>query len=422
MHPSSILRYSSLIIVLFPGRGLFAQADTPDFEFPVTLEHALDLAISRDPELSRLDLVAESASGQVEQASLRPNPVIGAEVENFLGTRSRSGISGVEVTIGISQLIETAEKRQRRTQLAERQKALVAWDAEARLASLEADVREAFVAVLLAQRSVELEGELLALAQRSLEETAHLVDAARAPEVDRSRAALAVQRQTFALRRAERALETSKQSLAAIWGLLPAPAFTVAGEVRIETPPDLLQLVSALSQTAALARFTSETSTREAALELEKARATPDIEVSAGARYFNDSDGEAAFLVGVQVPWPFFDKNQGNIRSARANLRAVEHEREVVRRELLQSLAAAHRVLVNTFAEARSLEEDLRPAAERTLTDTEAGYERGQFNILSVLESRRALYEIRQAHLDALQRYAAARAQIEALTRPATRQ
>lgn len=422
MHPSSILRYSSLIIVLFPGRELFAQADTPDFEFPVTLEHALDLAISRDPEFRRLELVAEAASGQVEQASLRPNPVVGAEVENFLGTGSRSGISGLEVTLGISQLIETAEKRQRRTELAEREKALVPWDAEERMATLEAEVRQAFAAVLLAQNSVELEGELLTLAKRSLQETARLVDAARAPEIERSRAELAVQRQIFAVRRAERGLETAKGALAAIWGLLPVPAFTVAGTVRIETPPDLMQLVSALSKTAALARFTSETEMREAALKLERARATPDIEVSAGARYFNDSDGEAAFIVGVQVPWPLTNKNQGNIRSARAHLRAVEHEREVVRRQLLQSLATAHRILVNTFEEARSLEEDLRPAAERTLSDTEAGYQRGQFNILSVLESRRALFEIRQAHLDAMQRYATARAQIEALTRPATLQ
>ncbi|MDP0499694.1 MAG: TolC family protein [Verrucomicrobiota bacterium JB022] len=398
---------------------MIAQSSGSSFEAPVTLQQALDLAVENDPALKRLEVLDEAAAGQVEQASLRPNPTIGAEVENFLGTGGGlSGVDGLEITLGVSQVLEMGGKRQRRTALAEHERALLGWDAEQRLTMLQGQVRQAFVEVLLAQRAVELRREQLALATESRDETSRLVEAARAPEVDRARAQLAVRQQQFALQQAEREAVTTREALSALWGLVPASDFTLAGEIAVENPPDLIGLVGQLADTPALARFRAEASTRQAALELEEARATPDIELTAGARYFNENSGDAAFLVGVQVPWPLFDRNQGNIRTARAQLRAVEHEQETVRRELLQALAAAHRSLVNAYEEVQALENELRPAAEQALADTQSGYERGQFTILSVLDSRQALFEVREAQLDALRRYAQALAQVEALTRP----
>ena len=85
----------------------------------------------------------------------------------------------------------------------------------------------------------------------------------------------------------------------------------------------------------------------------------------------------------------------------------------------MQSVAEAHRELVNAAAEYDSLEHDLRPIAEQTLAETQTGYERGQFNLLAVLESRSALFEIRESRLAALSRYARSLARIEALIRPA---
>ena len=153
---------------------------------------------------------------------------------------------------------------------------------------------------------------------------------------------------------------------------------------------------------------------------MEQARAKPNFEVFGGGRYFNEASGDAAFVVGVEIPWPLFDKNQGNIRTARAQVRAVEYEEAATRRELIVALTDAYQVLVAAHAEAQSVENDLLPTAEQTLEETEEGYERGQFTLLSVLESRSTLFEIRETYLDALSRYASAQAQIEALTRPST--
>src|SRR5690606_1035304 len=134
-----------------------------------------------------------------------------------------------------------------------------------------------------------------------------------------------------------------------------------------------------------LERFTAVGRSRDAALKLERARAKPDVEVFAGARYANEGSGDGAFVVGVEMPWPLFDRNEGNIRSARARVRAVEHERESARRDLVRQLSAAYRDLTAAFHEAKAVETELFPAAEETLNAMEAGYARGQFSQIAVL-------------------------------------
>ncbi|KAF0094901.1 MAG: Outer membrane efflux protein [Puniceicoccaceae bacterium 5H] len=399
---------------------LQAQSAPPNLSRPVSLETALHWALERDPTLQRLETEEDAAEGQIEQADVRPNPTVEAEVENILGTGPFEGVDGAEITLSVRQVIETADKRQKRTTLARRERALVDWDRELRRAEVEASVRAAFIEVLLAQRTLELRQQLLGVAQDSEGETSRLVEAARAPQVEATRARLAVRQQQFAVQRAQQALTAARQGLATWWDVASPPAFEVTGELQLEAEtPSLEQLQTSLAQTAAISRYEAVREKRSAAVELEEARARPDFELFAGGRYTRDNDGDAAFLAGVAMPWPLFDRNEGNIRTARARLRAVTHERAETRRTLSQALSIAYQELTAAAHEAQTVEQELIPAARQTLSETEEGYQRGQFTQLAVLDSRAALYEVQEAYLDALRRYAHAEARITALTRPA---
>ena len=418
MITCSISRSASTVLVFASVNAYSAEVEDPSFTEPVTFQRALDLAVERDPELKLYDFGAEASTGQIEQASLRPNPVLGAEVENFLGTGPLSGVEGLEFTLGVSQLIETARKREKRTELARREHALIDWDREARRIELEAEVRQAFITVLIAQEELSLRRELLALAERSEEETGRIVEAARSPKVELTRARLAAQRQRFSVQRAQGSLKTAKAELASLWGLGPFQEFTVLGQLRIEDAvAPLAELIALLPHTSPLARFEAESRLRDAVVDLEKARAKPDFELYAAGRYLNEEDGGFGFVAGVEFPWPLSNRNQGNIWTARAQRLAVEQEREAVNRDLLSNLISAHRVLQEAHAATKSITSELLPAAEQTLRDVEEGYQSGLFTLLTLLESRRALFEIREAYLDALSRYARAQAQIAVLTR-----
>ena len=99
---------------------------------------------------------------------------------------------------------------------------------------LEAEVGQAFITVLIAQEELWLRLELLALAEKSESETARIVEAARSPKVELTRARLAARQQLFHVERARRSLKTAKVELASLWGLRPVEEFSVAGELLIE--------------------------------------------------------------------------------------------------------------------------------------------------------------------------------------------
>lgn len=420
MHLFLKLKRTFLSILLVPIGSLVAQTSINSSGETISLDQALQRAIKAEPRLELNVTLAEAAEGQIEQANVRPNPVVGAEFENFLGTGPLNGVQALEATLGISQVIETADKRDKRTALARAERTLVDWQRESLLAKMEASVRAAFIDVLLAQEVVDLRRDQLTLSENSAEETTRLVEAARSSQVEQTRAQLAVRQQQFALQQSERELRSAKSILAGFWGASDATQFSVSGQVVLDTEvPDFSALASKLTTTAALSGYTAQEHSREAALELEQALATPNFQVFAGGRYFNQDDGNAAFVAGVSIPWPLFNKNQGNIRSARAKLRAVSHEREATRRDLLIRLNRAYQQLVSAQADAGLILTELFPAAEATLEETESGYARGQFTQLAVLESRSTLFDLRDVYLEALRRYVIAQAEIEALTRPA---
>ena len=382
-------------------------------------QDAVRRAIEYAPELDHLKRRLDSAEGQIEQASLRPNPVLGAEFENILGTGRFDDFESLETTIALRQKILTADKRELRTDLASRRRDELFWRRAVFVTKLESSVREAFSVALVASKRAELRREQLRLSKESLQATQKLVEAARSPEVELERARLAVSRHRVALQEAERRLRAAKSKLSAWWGE-PNADISLKGALKMpETIPTFSSLLKQLPDSAQLARFEALRETREAALELEKAKATPNFEVFAAGQQFREGDGERAFTFGVDVPLPLFDRNQGNIRSARADLRAVRSERHTVRQNLMQRLNRAYKQLSNAYEVANSSKTDLLPRARRTLKATNKGYQRGQYTQLAVLESRAALFEVRQRYLQALGEHAQAQATIESLTKPA---
>ena len=101
-------------------------------------------------------------------ASLPPNPEVGVEVENFAGSGALRGFQSAEITIHLSQLIELAGKRQKRTRVAALERDLVAWDYEATRIEVLTEVTQAFVEVLSAQQRLRLNLELVRLAEQVL--------------------------------------------------------------------------------------------------------------------------------------------------------------------------------------------------------------------------------------------------------------
>ena len=149
-----------------PGMALSADEQHLDPNTPITLRQSLALALLGNPELEVFSWQLRAQEGNILQRSLRPNPVLGAKVENFGGTDPMDGFEGAMTTFRISQLIELGGKRVKRTRLAEADHALSAWDYEAKRLEIITEVARRYIEVLADQRRVELAEQTLELSRQ----------------------------------------------------------------------------------------------------------------------------------------------------------------------------------------------------------------------------------------------------------------
>ena len=149
-------------------------------------------------------------------------------------------------------------------------------------------------------------------------------------------------------------------------------------------------------------------------MRLEDAKAIPDVTVSAGVRQFNQAD-ETAAILGVSIPLPVFDRNQGGKQEARAKLAKGEEERRAATARVLTALAEAYQSLSSAFMEATVLKNEVLPGAQSAFEAENEGFRQGKFGYLDVLDAQRTLFEARSKYIESLASYHKAVADVERL-------
>jgi cobalt-zinc-cadmium efflux system outer membrane protein len=336
-------------------------------------------------------------------------------VENFAGSGELRGFDSAEITIHLSQLIELAGKRRKRTRVAALERDLTAWDYETTRVDVLTQVTQAFVAVLSAQENVRLQEELARLAQQVLTTVGERVKAGKVSPVEETRARVALSTSQIELERVQQALVSARHRLVAAWGST-VPTFTRAeGQLdAMAALPPARQLTERLAQNPDLARWVTEMAQRQAALDLEEARRVPDPTIGGGFRYVRETD-DHAFVMGLSMPLPVFDRNQGNRLEARYRLAKAEAEQRVAIVQAHAALGEAYAALAAAYAAATALKNDALPEAQRAYDATSEGYRQGKFGFLDVLDAQRTLFEVRGQYIEALATYHQAVADVERL-------
>jgi len=396
-----------------------ASDQAPDYEEPqgaLTLRAALALALLRSPDLAAFSWSIRVQEAEALQAGLLPNPEIGVEAENFAGSGEYSGYDSAETTIFLGQLVELGGKRGKRRRVAELERDLSGWDYEIRRLDVFTSVTQTFVDVLEAQQRFALAKELLKIASESLEAVSKQLRAGATSAVEQTRASVSVARARVDLRRAQAALETARTRLSALWGAGRATFGEATGKLsEVTAPPSLELLENRLANNPDLARWATELAHREAVVALEDARAIPNFTVGAGVRRFSATD-DTAMVMGVTVPIPVFNRNQGAKHAARSERSRARSEQRSALVRVRAALEATHQGLRANFDELTALRESVIPQAERAFDGVETGYLRGLFRYVDVLESQRTLFELRDNELVALGSYHRAVAELERLT------
>jgi cobalt-zinc-cadmium efflux system outer membrane protein len=215
--------------------------------------------------------------------------------------------------------------------------------------------------------------------------------------------------------RAEREVQVARRALAATWGSAEPRFARVSGDLTDVRPlPSFEDLVRRLAQNPDLARWTAEMALRRAAVTLEKAKAIPDIAISGGMTHFEEDNSRTGIL-GLLVPLPIFDRNQGGILEARYKLAKSDQDRRAIEVRVGLELYRTYQSLAQAHGEAATLHEQALPAAQRAFDAAQEGYKQGKWGYLEVLDSQRTLFGVRAQWIDALSSYHKALAESERL-------
>lgn len=377
----------------------------------LTLADLEAIAQESNPTLVQAAMGVRAAQGRCVQVGLYPNPALNY-IGDEIGNGGTQGLQGA----GFTQEIVTAHKRQlgRATASYEVEQARYAWETQ-RL-RVTNDVRIGYYLVLLAQRTVEVGEQLVRVGNEGLQTTEKLRVAKAVSLTDVLQARIEAQKAQLSLIQAQNRHQAAWRQLATVLGRPDLEAQPLAGDVAAELPDlnwdDTLQRV--LTQSPELAQAWAGVERARSNVALQCANRRPNIEVAAAAKYDTGSYFTVADLA-LAIPLPVFDRNQGNILAAQAELTAAEHEVQRLQLDLQNRLAALFEQYANARRQVESYTSSILPDARQSLDLVNAGYRAGEFDYLAVLTAQRTWFGVSLDYLTSLGQLRAAAVELEGL-------
>jgi cobalt-zinc-cadmium efflux system outer membrane protein len=362
---------------------------------PLTLEAALSLVAAQSHVLTAAELNVDARAGGITQAALVPNPEISVDMEDT--RRSDRKISG-----RLSIPVELGDKRAARVAAAQRSRDV----AIAELAQVRANLRAATVAnffnVLIGQERVRLAATSADLAATAASVSARRVAAGKVAPLEETRARVEQSSAELEMTEATASLENARQRLAALWGN-SNPAFThVAGDIEtLPSRPAADVLLQSLGEAPELAIERMEVERRKAMVGVERSKQYPDIRLTAGTQRNNELDRNQT-LVGISIPLPLFNRNQGNLHEALVQADQAGERYAATQIRIRSELQHESTQLAVSRTSAQTLKTIVLPGATQAYDAARKGFEAGKTGFLDVLDSQRTLFQLRIRYLTVL--------------------
>jgi cobalt-zinc-cadmium efflux system outer membrane protein len=390
--------------------GVAAQplhSAAPATSVSIDLPSAIRLALEQ-PGLRAAAHEVAANEADVVQASSYPNP----ELE-YLREGQQAGTR--TTTVQINQPIELGGKRRARIALAQGSVALARSELAVRRQDIRSDVIASYYEVLVAQERQQLAQSLIELARRGVDLASKRVAAGKISPIDETKARLAAVDASTELNKATGELAIARTKLGALIGK-PADAITLAAHYPEQLPDvkPLATLLAAVADSAPVQRARGRLAAQVAQTDVERAARIPDVTISVGSQR-DDEAGRRQTVVGLSVPLPLFNRNQGNLIAALRRADKAHDELAAAQVSAASELSSAYTRYDVARNEVALLRQDVLPNAQSAYELTLKGFEYGKFSFLDVLDAQRTLFQSRSRHWSALHEGWRAYADIERL-------
>ena len=411
----SVIAETKPYVVPAPPDMLEHRVELVEPHGSLSLTEALSLALLHNPTLQDFAWEIRISDVKTLRAGLLPNPELGVEAENFLGSGQKSDFDQTETTVSISQLFELGGKRAKREALAMTERDLALWDYEARRLDIIYQVATRYMAVVANQARLKLAQETTAVAEEIFNTVVARVKAGKVSPLEQSKSRVELAKARLNKARVIRELVSNKQNLAAVWGSTSPLFKQVSGDLfAVQAVPEFSNLLSRLNNNPDLARWSAEIERYRKAIALSKAQKIPNITFMAGGRHFADNDDFAA-VAGISAPLFIFDNKQTGVDEAQMVLIQAMQKQQAAKVAIRLSLIDNYQQLQMSLTEITVLRDEVLPSARAAFKAAKVAYRLGEIGSLDLLDAQRTLFRSGSENLEALATFQLNVAKIERL-------
>ena len=371
------------------------------------LEDLEQVARQHNPTLAQAVARIRSAQGRKIQAGVYPNPTVGYTADEVApGPVTRGGEHGFFV----EQEIVTGSKLRLSRSIFDREVMQVEAEAQMQKYRVLNTVRFLYYHALGTQRLVELRRELAGVVRQAVNISQQLYNIGQADQPDVLAADIEMQRAELALISARNNKERIWRQLAAVVGIPSLYSTPLAGSLDESIPE--LKLDSVLES---LLRKSPEIKIAQAGVAravqaLKRARVEwiPNIIVRGGLRNNRELLDLGGIPVGLEgfvdvgIRIPIFDRNQGNVKSARADLERARLEVKRIKLSLRARLAATYQNYLDSVALVYKYRNVVIPRAQRAYDLYLKSFQQMAAAYPQVLIAQRTLFQLQVDHVEGL--------------------
>lgn len=371
------------------GCTLFLAANTQANE-PLALPQALSKALTEHPQLQSYPYTLRALDGEQLQASLTPNPELGVELENVLGTGAQKGLEAGQLTVTLGQLIELGDKQSQRIAVSQqkRQAAMASYKI-ARLNVL-ADTADKFYQVLKWQQLIAWNQQRASKISDLLDVIKQRATAGAVSNADVSRIAFQLAQTKLSDISLNSELKKARYGLSQMWLSQPDFSDVISTQQAVSIPSEI-SWQEAVNQAPNYLLLAQQVRLQQAQLALAHANNVADFKVDAGLRY-NAQSNDSSMVIGFSMPLNWQSPNQGTIAMADAKLADLTQQQAVLRRAIRSQVASIHTQMEADQAIALTLQNHLLAQAKQMLSDSETSYQNGQISVLQLLDAQHELF------------------------------
>ena len=382
------------------------QKQTPADASPAyRLEQLQQLAVDHNPTLKQAQAEIRATEARKKQAGLYPNPTVG-----YIGEQISGAQRGGEQGAFVQQDIVLGGKLGAARRVVEQERLQAEAERGEQLLRVQNAVAIAYYQSLGAQQTISIRETLLKLAQDALATAHQLSNIGQADQPDVLQAEVQTGQEEIALESARQRQQMLWRSLAALVGQPALPFGQLAGSLENLPNMDMQQWLENILQNSPAVKIAS-LSVARAQAELDRARREPipDLQLRAGIQQNRELLETTGRPVGLQgfaelgVRIPIFNRNQGNIHVAKANIERADLEQQRVQLLLRERSSSIFQNYLTARAAVERYKTNMIPRAEKAYRLYLDRYRNMGAAYPQVLIAQRTLFQLQTEYIASLE-------------------